>query len=91
MDPGAVVALASVIVMVLIAVFGGIIRHLIAKIDRIEGKYETKLDIALRTIDAKDETINELRRQVSKFEITAEIQHRFLDQLPKQLPPTGDR
>lgn len=94
MDAGAIVALASVIVVVLIAVFGGIIRHLLSKNDRLAAenrsdrdRFEAKLEIAERTADTKQETIGELRRQVDKLEITAEIQRRFLDQLPKQLPP----
>lgn len=88
MDAGAIIALASVIIVVEIAVFGGIIRYLLTKIE----KQEAKWDLADRTLDAKQETINELRRQLDKLEITAEIQHRFLDQLPKQLPPpSGDR
>lgn len=100
MDPGAIIALAGLVVTVLIAVFGGVIRHLISKVERLESeskadreKFETKLDLADRTVDAKQDTINELRRQLDKLEITAEIQHRFLDQLPKQLPPSpsGER
>ncbi len=99
MDAGAIIALAAVIVTVLGLVFGGIIRYLVGKVDRLEAeakvladRYETKLDLAERTVDAKQETIEELRRQVSKLEITTEISNRLMDQLPKHLPPiSGDK
>lgn len=89
MDPGAVIALVVGGLGLIALPIGGVIRYLQGQITRLE----TKLDLAVRTVETKQETIDEQRRQIDKLEITAEIQHRFLDQLPKQLPPRapGDR
>lgn len=89
MEPGAVIALVVGGLGLIALPVGGLVRYLLAQI----GRLETKLDLAVRTAETKQETIDEQRRQLDKLEITAEITHRFLDQLPKQLPPkpSGDR
>jgi uncharacterized membrane protein YhiD involved in acid resistance len=91
MDAGAIIALISVVATLLTVILGGIIRYLVNKIERQENKFEAKLELAERTADAKQETIDELRRQVDRLEITAVIQDRLLGRLPQQLPPpSGD-
>lgn len=51
--------------------------------------YEAKLELAERALDTKQETVDELRRQVDRYQITAEIQDRFFKQIPP--PPSGER
>lgn len=87
MDASAIVALAGVVVMVLSTVFGGVIRYLLGRIRELT----QKVDLLTRTVDAKEEIIAVQNRQIDKYEITAEIQKRFFDQLPRQLPPSGDK
>lgn len=102
MDAGAIIALAALVVTILIAVFGAIIRWLAGQVaeqkrlnesQRVE--YTARLNVAEQTADARRETIVELKRQLDKLEITAEIQNRLLNQLPRHLPaadiPSGDR
>jgi hypothetical protein len=60
-----------------LTVAGGIIRHLL-----------TKLGAAETLLDAKNETIGELRRQVDRLEITAQLQDRVLGALPR---PSSNR
>ena len=52
--------------------------------------YEAKLDLAERALETKQETVDELRRQVDRYQITAEIQDRFFKQIPPP-PPSGER
>ena len=87
MDPGAIVARVFGGLGLIALPVGGVIRYLLGQIARLE----TKVELALKTADAKQETIDELRRQVDKLEITAVIQERLLGRLPQQLPPpSGD-
>lgn len=83
MEPGAVVALVIGGLGLIALPVGGVIRYLLNQITRLE----TKLELSDRTVEAKQETILEQRRQLDKLEITAKIQERFLVQLPQQLPP----
>lgn len=83
MEPGAIVALVFGGLGLIALPVGGVIRYLINQIARLE----TKVELALQIADAKQETIDDLRRQVDKLEITAVIQDRLLGRLPQQLPP----
>lgn len=101
MGAGEIIALASLIVTVILVVGGALLRsrdNQIAELRREreaqQRAYETKLDFADRTIDTMRETNAELRRQLDRQTITAEITERFLGGLPRQVPPTtgsGDR
>lgn len=83
LNAGVSVAIAGLVVTVLIAVFGGIIKHLLDRAAKYEARYEALAESSERTLDAKQETIEELRRQVSRLEITAELQDKFFGQLPR--------
>jgi hypothetical protein len=78
MDPGAVIALVVGGLGLIALPVGGVIRYLLGQITRLETRVETTLKIA----DAKQETVDELRRQVDKLEITAVIQDRLFGRLP---------
>lgn len=81
MDDSAIIALISVVASLLTVILGGIIRHLI-----------TKLATAETVIAAKNETIGELRRQVDRLEITAQLQDRVMSALPRvEQHPGGAR
>lgn len=82
MDAGAWLTLVSIVSVLAIAVFGGILRLVFKQIDDVK----RERDIAERALEAKSETVAELRRQVDRYQITAEIQDRFFKQLP---PPTS--
>ena len=96
MDAGAWLTLVSIVSVLAIAIFGGILRLVLKQVDdvRVErdkagAAYEAKLRITEQALEAKSETVAELRRQVDRYQITAEIQDKFF----KQLPPakSGDR
>lgn len=71
MDAGSIIALISVVSALLTTVLGGTVRYLLGK-----------LAVAEALVDAKQETIEELRRQLSEHRITAQIQDRFFSALP---------
>lgn len=78
MDDSAIIALISVVASLLTVILGGIIRHLL-----------TKLAAAESLLGSKNETISELRRQVDRLEITAQIQDRVLGALPRPEQQSG--
>jgi uncharacterized membrane protein YdjX (TVP38/TMEM64 family) len=85
MDPGSIIALIGVVATLVTAILGGIIRYLL-----------NRLAVAEALVDAKQETIEEQRRQLSEYKITAQIQDRFFSQLPRApdlgsyRPPRGN-
>jgi len=94
MDPGAVIALISIVAAVLLAVVGGVIKYLLGQVTEAKQKQE----LAEKTADVKQETIEELRRQVSEQRIVAQLQEKFFSSLPRTpapgtrpLPPSGDQ
>lgn len=50
----------------------------------------TKIDLLEKTLEAKNESIQLLREQVSEQRITAQLQDRFFSQLPPKQKPSGD-
>jgi hypothetical protein len=64
----------------LTVILGGIIRYLLGR-----------LSIADALVDTKQETIEEQRRQLSEYKITAQIQDRFFSQLPRAPDPGSYR
>lgn len=104
MNASVVVALAGVIVTVLIAVFGGIIGHLVGRVNKLQDardvdrkslqdardsdrrEHEARVAILEQALDAKQETIEELRRQNQRLTITAELQDKFFGGLPRLNP-----
>lgn len=81
MDASAVIALISSILGVVLLVSGGVIKYLLGR-----------LSVAETLVDTKQETIEEQRRQLSEYRITAKLQERFFSQLPPApYPPQGSR
>lgn len=78
MTTSEVLTLVTILLTVMLTLSGGIIRHLL-----------TKLGSAETLLDAKNETIGELRRQVDRLEITAQIQDRVLGALPRPARQPG--
>lgn len=76
MDPGALIALIALGFAVVGAPVGFFIRHLLSR-----------AAVAEALAEARQETIEELRRQKDRLEITAQIQDRFFSQLPRTLDP----
>lgn len=74
MTSGAVIALILGVITLLGTPLGFFIKHLI-----------NRAEIAESLAEAKQETIDELRRQKDRLEITAQIQDRFFSQLPRTL------
>lgn len=70
-DASSIIALISVTATLLTAVLGGTVKYLLGK-----------LTVAEALVDAKQETIEELRRQLSEHRITAQIQDKFFSRLP---------
>lgn len=105
MDSGAWLTLLGIFVAVAVPVTGGIIRWLVKQIDKAERerddavmrrdtereRFEAKLALAEKALETKSETVDDLRRQVDRFLITAEIQDRFFKQIPPPPPSSGDR
>jgi predicted RNase H-like nuclease (RuvC/YqgF family) len=65
--------------------------------DKNEAKFQTKIDqlereikLLEQTVDAKDDTIADLRSQRDRLIVTAEIQDRFFRQLPPSRRNPGD-
>lgn len=93
MDANAWVALLGIVLGLAGTVGGGIIKYLLGQVT--EARKEREL--AERTADTKQETIEELRRQISRYEILTEITEKFYSSLPpraqepgpQQLPPSG--
>ena len=97
MDAGAWLTLVSIVSGIVLAVITGVIRMLVKQIDELKREkevqrstYDAKLDLAERALETKQETVDELRRQVDRYQITAEIQDRFFKQIPPP-PPSGER
>ena len=78
MDANAVISLVSVIAAVLLAIGGGTIKHLLAKV----AAAESKTTVAVALADSKQALIEDLRRQVQRLEITADITDKFMSRLP---------
>jgi len=74
MDPGAVIALILGVVAAVGTPFGFFIKYLL-----------NRATVAEALAEARQETIEELRRQKDRLEITAQIQDRFFSQLPRTL------
>lgn len=105
MDSGAWLTLLGIFVAVAVPVTAGILRWLVKQIDEarrerdaavLRGeaqreRFEVKLELAEKALEAKSETVDELRRQVDRFLITAEIQDRFFKQIPPPPPTSGER
>ncbi len=97
MDAGAWLTLVSIVSGIVLAVVTGVIRMLVKQIDELKHDketqriaYDAKLDLAERALETKQETVDELRRQVDRYQITAEIQDRFFKQIPPP-PSSGER
>lgn len=95
-DAGNWLTLVSILSVTGIAIFGGILRMMVKQIDDVKRErdnlrtvYEAKLEIAEHAVETKSETIAELRRQVDRLSITAEIQDRFFKQLPAPPPSSS--
>lgn len=84
-DAGAWLTLVSIIVGLATLVTGGYIRTLHSQLQA----RDHKLEIAEHALDAKQETVDDLRRQVARLEITADIQDRFFKTIPP--PSSGER
>lgn len=80
MDAGAVIALLSAVLAIVLSISGGVIKYLLGR-----------LSVAESLDDARQETIAELRRQKERLEVTALIQDRFFSQLPRTLDPGPPR
>jgi hypothetical protein len=96
--------LLGIVVAIAVPVVGGILRWLVKQIDQARSerdvaeakadaqreRYDAKLALAEKALETKSETVDELRRQVDRYLITAEIQDRFFKQIP---PPasSGER
>lgn len=105
MSPGEWIAAVSVLAAVVVAVVGGVIRWQANQIteakrerddarrerDTQRASYEAKLEIAEQALETKSETVDELRRQVDRYLITAEIQDRFFKQIPPPPSTSGER
>jgi flagellar capping protein FliD len=93
-QPGEIIALASVIFTVFAFIFGMVVRSYTSRIADIQKTNEqlgTKIDVLKQTLDAKQETIDEQHRQLDRLIITAEIQERFFSKLPRHISPSGPR
>jgi predicted Holliday junction resolvase-like endonuclease len=66
-----VIGIFAITVPVICLILGGVIAHLVRKVSLLEGK-----------VEAKNETIAELKRQNDKLEITGTLANRFFSQLP---------
>lgn len=86
-DASAWLTLVSIITGLASLVIGGYIRNLHKQIDG----HQHKLELAEQLLDAKQETVDDLRRQVDRLQITAEIQDRFFKQIPPPPPGSGER
>jgi hypothetical protein len=86
-EAGEIIAVCSIVVSVITTTLVTMITQRNRRIDALE----TSLRLAEQTSETKQETIAELRRQVDRLTITAEIQERFFRELPRHLPPSGDR
>lgn len=86
-DAGAWLTLVSIITGLASLVISGYIRNLHKQIDG----HQHKLELAERLLDTKQETVDDLRRQVDRLQITAEIQDRFFKQIPPPPPMSGER
>jgi membrane protein YqaA with SNARE-associated domain len=80
LDAGAVIALLSAVLAIVLSIAGGVIKYLLGR-----------LSVAESLDDARQETIAELRRQKERLEVTALIQDRFFSQLPRTLDPGPPR
>lgn len=97
MSAGEWLTLVSIVSGIILAVVSGVIRWLVKQVDEHKREkdtqrisYEAKLELAERALETKQETVDELRRQVDRYQITAEIQDRFFKQIPPP-PSSGDR
>ncbi len=86
-DASAWLTLVSIIATLASLVIGGYIRNLHKQID----SHQHKRELAEQALDAKQETVDDLRRQVDRLAITAEIQDRFFKQIPPPPPGSGER
>lgn len=68
-----------VAVVAVLGVFGGVFQF----VDRRLSALRVQVTSALATVAAKDETIRELQRQVDRLSVTAEIQAKFFNELPR--------
>lgn len=94
MQPGEIIALAALVFTVFTFVAGAAIRSFtnrIAELQKEKSSLETKIDVLKRTLEAKQETIDEQHRQLDRLIITAEIQEKFFSRLPRHLPPSEAR
>lgn len=90
MEPGEIIALASTIFTILAFIAGLVVKSYTSKITDLQKTNEqlnNKIDVLKRTLEAKQETIDEQHRQLDRLIITAEIQEKFLSKLPRHLPP----
>lgn len=90
MGPGEIIALIIGVCSLLIGGSGLLISQRNRRIDALEARNATlvtKLEYAEQTIETRQETIAELRRQLDRLVITAEIQERFFSGLPRTTPP----
>ena len=90
MEAGEIIALASTIFTVIAFVVGLVVRSYTTKItelQKINEQLNARIDVLKRTLDAKQETIDEQHRQLDRLIITAEIQEKFFGRLSPHLPP----
>jgi hypothetical protein len=96
-QPGEIIALASLIFTIFTFAAAILIRSRDMKISELrEDKkvLEAKLELTRKTLETKQETIDEQHRQLDRLIITAEIQEKFFSGLPRHLPPaspSGDK
>lgn len=96
MEAGEIIALASTLFTVIAFVVGLLVKAYTSKIADLQKANEQlniKIDVLKRTLDAKQETIDEQHRQLDRLIITAEIQERFFGGLHRRIPtsPTEDK
>lgn len=91
MGAGEIIALAAFVFTVFTFVVGAGVKSYTGRISELAKEKEVltaKIEILHRTIDAKQETIDEQHRQLDRLMITAEIQEKFFSRVPRRLPGT---
>lgn len=98
MSAGEWLTVVSIVSALAVTIVGGVIRWLVNQNAELRREketqrlaYETKLEIAERALETKSEIVDELRRQVDRLTITAEIQDKLFKQLPSPPPRSGER
>lgn len=80
MDAGNWVTVLGIALGAVLTISGWVVSHLLGR-----------LTTADALVDTKQQTIDELKRQIMKLEVTAELTDKFLTTLPKGSPPGEGR